>query len=46
MRQRQLIIDQVMSHGMIDEEGLRTIADEFAETHEYTQRTGTVISNV
>lgn len=34
-----------MSYGQIDAEGLRVIADEFAETHEYTQRTGVKISD-
>lgn len=34
-----------MAHGKIDQDGLRLICDEFAATHEFMQRTGTVITN-
>lgn len=35
LKQRQLIIDEVMANGKIDEDGLRIIADEFTEKHEF-----------
>jgi hypothetical protein len=34
-----------MANGQIDAEGLRLIADEFEETHEFMIRTGTKISD-
>jgi len=42
---RQLIIDEVMANGKIDQEGLRNIADEFALTDEFCIRTGAKISD-
>ena len=35
-----------MSVGQIDMEGLRIIADEFAENHEFMTRTGTTLTDV
>lgn len=45
LRERQLIIDEVMTNGKIDLEGLRSIANEFAENDPFCKRTGTVISD-
>jgi hypothetical protein len=34
-----------MANGKIDQNGMRLIADEFADNHEFMQRTGTKISD-
>ena len=45
MRQKQLIIDEVLTSGQIDKDGLRKIAEEFTENSPFCQRSGARITD-
>ena len=44
LKQKHLIINEVLTKGQIDSEGLREIADEFAEEDQWCQASGARIS--
>lgn len=45
MKDRECIIDEVMTKGQIDFNGLRELANDFAEKDAYCKKTGTTITD-